>query len=72
MAVIGKSHSILINSKLRSHKGGWVCAMNIRDLHLEYESGCILKVTFLAAFLGLDLIYLCTYPLSEAHMGSRH
>ena len=40
--------------------------MNIRDLHHKYERGCILKVTFLATFLGVDLIYLFACPQSEA------
>ena len=43
--------------KIRCHKRGLGlekdCVMNImRDLHHEYKSGCILRVTFLATSLG--------------------
>ena len=45
-----------IHLKIRLHKRGLGlkkdCVMNMRDLRHEYERGCILKVTFLATFLG--------------------
>ena len=46
--------------------------MNMRDMCHEYIGGCILEDTLLAIFLGVDLPYLFAFPLSEAHMGSRH
>ena len=38
--------------KLRSHKRGRVCVMNIRVLRLEYERGRILKVMFWQPSVG--------------------
>ena len=46
--------------------------MNMGHLRHEYKRGCILKVSFFATSLGVDLIYLFACPLSEAPMGSRH
>ena len=51
------------------------CIIDMRDLRYELmnmKGGYIFKVTFLATFLGVDLIYLFACPLSEAHMGSMH
>ena len=53
--------------------------MNMRDLCHEYEGlvheyggGCILREFFFGKVIGVDLNYLFTSPLFEAHMGSRH
>ena len=65
-----------VHLKIRLHKRGLSlkkdCAMNMRDLHHEYEEGCILRETFGAKLLGVDLAHLYMFPLFETDMGSRH